>query len=190
MSDIKSKALLYHLTSLNNVEAILTDELKPRALLKNFEDIADHEILDKRRALGLEEYVPFHWFAGNPFDGAVQKAHPDDRFVSITVRRTLAEAQNWKVIPRHPLARDNPIILDYAEGFETIDWGVMNGKDYLDPEGKSICMAECLCPGIVKVTRFHSIFVANSETGQEIVKLLIKQGNRMHVNVNPRMFLA
>lgn len=65
MPNIKNQKLLYHLTSLKNLERILSTGLQPRSKLKGFQEVADHEILQKRAALGLENYVPFHWFARN-----------------------------------------------------------------------------------------------------------------------------
>ena len=53
----------------------------------------------------------------------------------------LASNQNWRIIPRHPLANDNIQLMDYAAGFQAIDWEVMNLRDYHDLHSKSICMA-------------------------------------------------
>nr|WP_261385224.1 DUF4433 domain-containing protein [Pseudomonas grimontii] len=99
MPDIKEQKLLYHLTSLENLSSIFQSGLKPRAQLKAFEDVADAEILKKRQGLALEQYVPFHWFAANPFDGSVQRRRPDAQFVVITVHRNLAIRNNGKSFP-------------------------------------------------------------------------------------------
>ncbi|MBN9096466.1 DarT ssDNA thymidine ADP-ribosyltransferase family protein [Pandoraea pnomenusa] len=144
MPDIKEQKLIYHLTSLGNMPGIFESGLLPRARLRNFEDVADQEIIAGRREYGLENYVPFHWFARNPFDGRVQVDRSGEEFALITIRRSLAERENWKVIPRHPLANAAPQLLDYLPGVDAIDWETMNIRDYRDPECKSICMAECL----------------------------------------------
>ena len=68
MPDIKEQKLLYHLTSIENLSSIFQNGLRSRAHLDAFADVADTEILRKRQALELERYVPFHWFAANPFD--------------------------------------------------------------------------------------------------------------------------
>ena len=115
MSDVKSikdQKLLYHLTSVENLDGIFRDGLKPRAGLSGFKDVADAEILKKRQALQLDNYVPFHWFAKNPFDGSVQRSRPEAQFVLISVYRSTAKQYGWKVIPRHPLAGDSIQLLD------------------------------------------------------------------------------
>lgn len=55
MPNIRDQKLLYHLTSLENLGSILRNGLKPRAQLREFEDVADAEILRKRRGLGLNQ---------------------------------------------------------------------------------------------------------------------------------------
>ncbi|WP_323835150.1 DarT ssDNA thymidine ADP-ribosyltransferase family protein [Photorhabdus africana] len=116
MVNIKAKKLLYHLTSLKNVSSILDSGLKPRSMLKKFHDVADQEIIDNRKEHKLEHYVPFHWFSRNPFAGRVQKDRPDEDFVLITVRRSIAKTGNWKIIPRHPLANTTVELYDYDKG--------------------------------------------------------------------------
>ena len=138
--DVKNKKLLYHLTSIKNLPGILVEGLKARAHLSGFDDVADPEIIDGRKALGLESLVPFHWFAGNPFDGRVQVDRRGETFLLISVRRSLAEQRNWKVIPFHPLASHDIRLLDYRVGFESIDWSVMSERDYHEPNSKSVCM--------------------------------------------------
>lgn len=130
---------MYHLTSITNINGIFAHGLKPRAELQRFEDIADDEIIVGRKYLSLENYVSFHWFARNPFDGRVQKDRPDELFALITVSRTLARDQNWKIIPRHPLPPTDIQLLDYTEGYAAIDWEAMNQRDYQCPFSKSVC---------------------------------------------------
>jgi hypothetical protein len=69
--------------------------------------VADSEILNKRKVFELDRYVPFHWFAANPFDGSVQLSRPKSKFVLISVYRSFAKQNGWKIIPRHPLASDD-----------------------------------------------------------------------------------
>jgi hypothetical protein len=189
MADIETQSLLYHLTDIANLENILTDGLKPRSELQGFSDVADHEILDKRKKLDLENYVPFHFYGRNPFDGGVQVANPDKSFVLITVTRALARDNNWKVIPRHPLADDDIALMDYDEGFAAIDWAKMNEREYNDPESKSVCMAECLSPNTVASSRFLSIFVKDAAIESEVRKLLDKAGVSPHLNINSTLFV-
>jgi len=191
MSDVKSikdQKLLYHLTSVENLDGIFKDGLKPRAGLSGFKDVADAEILKKRQALQLDNYVPFHWFAKNPFDGSVQRNRPEAQFVLISVYRSTAKQYGWKVIPRHPLAGDSIQLLDYEQGFEAIEWDVMSSRDYLDPHCKSICMAECLAPGIVKPDAFFKIFTPSEEVDALCVAKLQAADVNVQTSVNQRMF--
>ncbi|ELZ5940817.1 hypothetical protein U0L13_003071 [Providencia stuartii] len=50
----------------------------------------------------------------------MQKNFPDEKFVLITIKRALAQKENWKIILRHPLAEANIKIYDYNEGFAPI----------------------------------------------------------------------
>lgn len=189
MPDIKDQKLIYHLTSIGNMRSILEVGLLPRSQLDAFEDVADQEIIEGRREHGLEEYVPFHWFARNPFDGRVQADHPDDDFALIAVHRDVAQRENWKVIPRHPLANAVLQLLDYQPGVEAIDWKTMNTRDYHDPECKSICMAECLSPAPVAVGNFFKIFVPNAAVANIVNEMINDLGLELEVRVNPRMFI-
>ncbi|MDD2934799.1 MAG: DarT ssDNA thymidine ADP-ribosyltransferase family protein [Methylotenera sp.] len=190
MADIKVQMLLYHLTSISNIGLILAEGLKPRSELVSFEDVADQEIIASRRHLSLEDYVPFHWFARNPFDGRVQADRPDELFVLITVRRTLAVTENWKIIPHHPLAAANIELMDYAEGFAVIDWDAMNNRDYHDPHSKSVCMAECLSPTTVSPVNFFKIFVPCDASAASVEQEKLRHGERVEVTVNGHMFLS
>ena len=165
MSDanIREKYFVYHLTSVENLDGIFKEGLKPRASLENFTDVADSEILRKRKALNLDRYVPFHWFAANPFDGRVQLSRPKEKFVLISVFRSFAKQNDWKIIPRHPLADDAIQLLDYNAGFEAINWQLMSTRDYQNPECKSVCMAECLSPEVVNPKNFSRIYAPNDE---------------------------
>lgn len=189
MPEIQDQKLLYHLTSIKNLEGILKEGIKPRSQLDGFEDIADSEILQKRFTLGLESFVPFHWFARNPFDGGVQKARPNEDFVIITVRRSLASNQNWKVIPRHPLANDNIEVLDYVEGFQSIDWQAMNQRAYNEAYSKSVCMAECLSPITVPVSSFFKIYVPDTTAQEYVLEKSDRLTIAVSVEINEHMFL-
>ncbi|HHS7810122.1 MULTISPECIES: DarT ssDNA thymidine ADP-ribosyltransferase family protein [Pseudomonas] len=188
VKSIKDQKLLYHLTSVENLDGIFRDGLKPRAGLSGFKDVADAEILKKRQALQLDNYVPFHWFAKNPFDGSVQRSRPEAQFVLISVYRSTAKQYGWKVIPRHPLAGDSIQLLDYEQGFEAIEWDVMSSRDYLDPHCKSICMAECLAPGVVKPDAFFKIFTPSEEVDALCVAKLQTADVNVQTSVNQRMF--
>jgi len=189
MADYKNKKLIYHLTALGNIPSILEKGLLPRNQLTDFRDVADKAIIDKRQGLVLEGHVPFHWFVNNPFDGVVQKTHKETPFALIAVRRDLAARKNWKVLPRHPLANSQMELLDYAAGFEAIEWEVMNQRDYHDANCKSVCMAECLAPGPVPVAQFFAIYVPNEALEQKIRMWANRMGVAVKLDVNENMFL-
>lgn len=190
MSSIKNGKLFYHLTDVDNLESIFQNGLLSRSNLNEFSDVADSEIIDSRRQLQLEQYVPFHFYAGSPFDGRVQLDNRDKSFVLITVRRDHAQAQGWKVIPKHPLANGSIEIMDYGPGLAAINWELMDQRDYHDDDCRSVCMAECLSPTSVPANRFFSIFVQNS-TELDLVSKFVR-ANRLdcHVNINPNMFVS
>ena len=168
MRNYRHKKLVYHLTSLANLENILECGLLPRSQLdlELVDDVADSEILSSRQRQNLADFVPFHFFPDNPFDRVVQSNtdNKDKSFILITVARTFAKNNGWKVIPRHPLAAPEPSILDYDSGIESIDWDAMNRRDYKDNHSKMVCMAECLSPDPVSHMQFQSIYVPNEET--------------------------
>lgn len=187
MTDIREQKLIYHLTDVENISSVLDRGLLPRAQLREFSDVADPEILQVRQKMSLEQRVPFHFFAKNPFDGRVKQDHPTLKFALIAVKRSTARASNWSVIPRHPLAGGGIQLMNYHDGFEAIDWKKMNERNYADSECKSICMAECLAPGSVKPELFSNIFVYDEETRVRVHGLVVSRGLDIYVNVNPSM---
>lgn len=190
LAGIEQQKLLYHLTSIKNIGSILERGHKPRAKLRKFKDVADSEIIVDRKVLSLDRYVPFHWFARNPFDGRVQVDRPDESFVLISVYRALAKRENWKIIPCHPLAGSDIELLDYAEGLDAIDWDAMNRRDYGDPYSKSVCMAECLSPRIIGPDEFSRIFVRDDASAARVERLKTKFGVSVDVTVNENMFVT
>ncbi|MDZ7921881.1 DarT ssDNA thymidine ADP-ribosyltransferase family protein [Rhodoferax sp.] len=189
MADYKSKKLIYHLTALKNIPSILEKGLLPRNQLTDFQDVADMAIIEKRQGLVLEGYVPFHWFVNNPFDGIIQRTYRDTSFALIAVKRELAARKNWKFLPRHPLANSGMELLDYAAGFEAIDWETMNQRDYHDPNCKSVCMAECLAPGSVPVSQFFAIYVRDTTIERKVRTCANRHGVTVGIDVNENMFL-
>ena len=53
-------------------------------------DIADTEIIARRKELGILEYVPFHFYEKTAFTGSVYDANPDIAFCTITILREYA----------------------------------------------------------------------------------------------------
>lgn len=189
MANIKEQKLIYHLTAIDNLPSILSQGLLPRSRISEFRDVADALILQDRERLGLENFVPFHFFARNPFDGRVQSSHPGVNFVLIAVNRSLAKSLGWKIVPKHPLAGggEGIVVMPYQEGFEAINWELMNRRDYADAECKNVCMAECLSPGPVDAKYFSTIFVKDN-AAQLQVQQMLPRGLPVFITVNQQMF--
>lgn len=173
----KNGKLLYHLTSISNLESILDEGLLPRGYCEDFKDIADEEIIECREKHGLLNYTPFHFFGGTPFAGAVQLAHKDERFIYITVGRSLASHNKFKIIPAHPLSIEEVRLFDYEEGMSEIDWDLLGKRDYSDIECKNACMAECLTDLIVPADCFHTIFTKNEEDKERVLEICREKYN-------------
>ena len=189
IDDIRSKKLLYHLTSLRNLRSIIAQGLLPRANLDSFVDVADPEIIANRQGLNLEQKVPFHFFAKNPFDGRVQRDHPGEQFVLIAVHRSIASEMGWQIIPTHPLGGGEIQLLGYDAGMAAIEWDVMNTRDYSNQHCKCVCMAECLSPGPVSVRSFHAIYVKDEDAQRQVLEMMRGLDAAPHVNVMPSMFV-
>jgi hypothetical protein len=164
----KDGKLLYHMTPIKNLNGIFKDgKLKPRSELEsaNFNDTANHEILDKRKAADLDKYVPFHFFMNGPYDGSVRKAHPDESFAYICVyRETIKE--KCGIIVGHPLHSEKIEIKSWNDGIELIDWKLIEKRDYHDEECKQMCMSEAVHKGALSLEYVQSIRVPKKYIGK------------------------
>lgn len=185
----KDGRLLYHLTSLRNLEGIIMNGLQPRSRAQGFENVADMDIVDGREKLGLNDYTPFHFFPGSPFAGAVQKAHPTTDFVYLTISRS--KAINFKVVPSHPLNYQGDL-LSWDEGLSSISWEVMAQRNYNNHICKEVCMAEAVFKGSIQLQHFHCVYVKNEEVKKKVEYLFTKHSciGIAFVNVNQYMFLS
>ncbi|WP_046181190.1 DarT ssDNA thymidine ADP-ribosyltransferase family protein [Domibacillus tundrae] len=191
--EIRNKHMLYHLTSLENITGILLKGLCPRNILRSFEDVADPEIIDFRGRNGLNDYVPFHFFSKNPFDGRVQKDYPDTNFIYVCVYRTFAQRNNFRIIPTHPIAMgDNLFLYDYNEGMEQIDWDTMEETNYQDTYCRQVCMAESLSDCIIYPNDFCAIYVKDEATSEFVKRLTLGKLGRIpfNIRVNTSMFVS
>lgn len=197
--NIEHGKLLYHLTDLDNLESIIINGLLPRKMCKNFKfsDVADPDIISFREEHELDEYVPFHFFPQNPFDGRVQLDNPDHEFVFICLQRDNAAFNNFKIIPQHPCSMDPFKMYDYEEGMGIIDWDTMNSRQFkkTDPNSDycaNVCMAECIFNGAIPAQHFQSIRVQNDITAEVVGKMLNNHGvnnTPPYVNVQPSWFI-
>ena len=189
MTSIKYQRFIYHLTDIENLPSILQNGLQPRSALTNFSNVADPEILTSRALHGLDNYVPFHFFARSPFDGAVQLTYRHITFVLIAIDRNFAQASNWSIIPKHPLSLETIELLNYVDGIRAIDWDAMDKRDYKDPHSHSVCMAECLSPSTVSSNSFVSIYVKDNVSYERVNAMLQAANISCYVNINAYMFV-
>lgn len=187
----KNGKLLYHLVSLINFESILSEGLKPRNQVKQFQDIADKDIIIHREKNNLNGLVPFHFFAKTPFAGKVLQNNPEQEFIYITVNREMAKSHGFKILTQHPLSLEYCTLFDYDEGFQKIDWDLMQKRDYLDHDCKMVCMAECLSPVVVSHNFFSTIYVRNKDVEQivrNICQEVLENKWKFYISVNEDMF--
>lgn len=178
---IRQGKLLYHLTKLSNLDSIIEHGLVSRKTMKDnglqFFDIADRAIISKRTTLGLDEYTPFHFHPYSSFDVAVKSTYSNEEFIYICIKRDLAQSNDFKILPRHPLNSEQSFQLyDYNEGFEKIDWDKMHARGAEDSYTKGVKMAECLTSLNIPAKHFHCIYVKNEETQMIVKKKLMSGG--------------
>ena len=97
-------------------------------------------------------------------------------------------ARSWRVLPKHPLARQEFRFYDYQECFDLIDWGLMDTRDYSDADCKSVCIAECLAPDPVGVADFFKIYVPTDQIQKAVLGKLARRSLGLEVTVNQGMF--
>lgn len=167
LSDVKHKKLLYHLTSLDNIESIILNGIVSRASLIDmrvgFYDVANVQIMNKRTTLGLDKYVPFHFHPYSSFDVAVKRLHPDKNFLYLCVQRSFAEQNQFLILPKHPLSTEECVLYKYDRGFDMVDWDVMSQPGN-DEYSKQVKMAECLSQRRVPMSCINQIIVRDDRT--------------------------
>lgn len=188
--------LLYHITHIDNMPSILQHGLMSRKMLNqygftDFVDIADQKIIGKRENYknALSEYVLFHFYSKNPFDGDVCKKYGSQNMVIITIKRSLHHSKEMFIIPSHPLDKDEPDIYPYEEGFNLVKWEILDrttGRDYHNSEIKKACMAECIIKRRISPEDFAIIFVPNENVKSRIDAM--KKTASITVRVNRNMF--
>lgn len=187
--------LLYHITHLSNMPSIMERGLLPRKALQNngvrFTDIADPDIISKREKYkeALSNYVLFHFYAKNPFDGAVCKKYGSENMAIITIRRDLYKKHRFFIIPSHPLDNDTPEIYPYEEGLSHVRWDILDmkdGRDYHNSEIRKACMAECVMEYKIPINAFFCIYVSN-ENAKHLIES-IPNGESVNIKVAPAMF--
>ena len=189
MGKIREGKLLYHLTQLSNLDSIISHDLVPRSVLEQhgvfFSDVADSEIMRKRRAFGLDAYIPFHFHPYSSFDVAVKNSYDED-FVYICISRIFARSNGFLILPKHPLSAHEVILMEYDDGMDAIDWDAMERSSTESEYIKNVRMAECLTQDPIPVTSFISIAVKDMETKRVVEeKLQYIPGQKPFVNIMP-----
>lgn len=194
MPSPKEGKLLYHLTHLNNMESIIRRGLMSRnALHGEFVDTADPEIIAHRHeyTVDLSNYVPFHFFVRNPYDGAVCKKHGAENMAIIAIFRPKDNAPGYYVVPNHPLS-GSPEFLPYQEGFEKVNWDLLdhNSRDrnYADPVVRHACMAECDVDRVIPASEFCFVYVKTEAGRDRILKMAGADQIQNKLRVSPHMF--
>lgn len=185
--------LLYHITHIDNIPSILEHGLLSREELENlnnttFKDIADQSIIEKRKEQALENYVLFHFFSKNPFDGIVCRTHRSENMAIIAIYRSLHKKQKFYIIPVHPLDKEEPEIFPYEEGFEKVKWEILDNvkeRDYHVREIKNACMAECLSSERIDPDEIAYIYVYNEKVKRNLIsKISSEYIDKISVNKN------
>ena len=173
----KDQKFIYHLTAIKNLESILENGLgcRKRVVTKDYDfcDVANTEIIQKRTESDLDKYVPFHWRSKTPFAGDVLKRNRDTEFCYILVRRDIAKDNGFKIIPTHPL-HGSLELYDYDEGFNRINWDLMDTKNYSDEECKETSMAECLSAKTVSSKLFDKICVKDDDGYNKVYNIIAR----------------
>lgn len=132
--------------------------------------------LFKREVLGLDGYIPFHFHPYSAFDVAVKKTHVGEEMIYICITRILARRNNFRILPKHPLALEECQLYNYDEGFEMIDWDILTRVGQNDEDARQIKMAECLSPLVIPVDAFQCIYVSSKETENKVADMLKQKG--------------
>lgn len=181
----KTGKLLYHLTKLSNLESIIQQGMLPRKfILENrikFGDIADGQIISKRQELGLDKYTPFHFHPYSAFDVAVKHTYHGENMIYLCISRELARANDFKILPKHPLSVQECKLYNYDEGFALIDWDTMMETNREDDYAKQVKMAECLTEKRILIQAFTCMYVPSQDVKNEVIKIL----ERNNVNFPP-----
>ncbi len=177
---VKEGKLLYHLTRLSNLDSIIEHGLVSRKLVKDngvrFSDIANQEIISKRKGLGLDGFTPFHFHPYSSFDVAVKNTYLDEDFIYICISREDAKSNEFKILPRHPLNIEECTLYEYEEGFHKIDWDTMHTHGTDDTYTKNVKMAECLTEKTIPAQYFQCICVKDERTKKIVEDKLRAKG--------------
>ena len=166
----------------------------------SFVDTADQNILKERERLNLSQFIPFHFHIHTAYDTAVKNVNYSTVFIYLCLKRDVARNNNFKILPIHPASNDRPILYDYDEGFNKIDWKTMELtiEDLISTEAsdndlnyhKQVRMAECLSPYIIPINLFQSIKVKDQGCYNYVSSILRKYciNPSPYIDISENMF--
>lgn len=176
MTPIRDRKCIYHLTALENLNSIIGNGLLSRKSLAQFNmsffDVANREIIEKRKSLNIVDCVPFHFHTYTDFAVSVQ--HQDSKkFIFLAIYKNKAREKGFLIIPKHPLSCESHEIYDYDMGIMQINWDIMELTREQDGYDSSVRMAECLSNHCdLKISDINIIFVPNVEIEQSVHDIL------------------
>lgn len=202
LATVKTGKLLYHLTDIKNLPSIIKHGLLSRMELQKtitkFSDIANPEIIIKRKNTNLDRYIPLHFHPYSAFDTIVKRSNPKKDFIYLCITRDFARQQRFLILPKHPLSKidyDTCSPLPYDEGFNNIDWDTMSktNEQLRDNENyaKQVKMAECLANRPIKIEEFFCIYTKNDKNQKKVEEMLIKnsQFGKPYIICPPYVFI-
>lgn len=192
----KTQSLLYHLTELDNLDSIIKYGMLPRKTILEqnikFENVANMEIISKRKQLNLDIYTPFHFHPYSAFDVAVKHTYYGHDMIYMCITRELAKLKDFKILPKHPLSMDECMLYSYNEGFNKIDWDTLMEKNHTDEYAKHVKMAECLTEKTIPIEHFTCIYVQSEEVKEKVLDILNENSKDFpppYINVQKYFFL-
>lgn len=176
MTPIRDRKCIYHLTTLENLNSIIDNGLLSRKSLAqfnmSFSDVADREIIEKRKSLNIVDCVPFHFHTYTDFDVLVQHQY-SKKFIFLAIYKNKAREKGFLIIPKHPLSCDPHEIFNYDIGITQINWDIMELTREQDGYDSKVRMAECLSNHCdLDISDINIIFVPNAEIEQSVHDIL------------------
>lgn len=176
MTPIRDRKCIYHLTALDNLNSIIDNGLLSRKSLAqcnmSFADVADREIIEKRKSLNIVDCVPFHFHTYTDFDVCVQHQHSKE-FIFLAIFKNKARDKGFLIIPKHPLSCESHEIFAYDKGITQINWDIMELTREQDGYDSRVRMAECLSNHCdLDISDINIIFVPNAEIEQSVHDIL------------------
>jgi len=204
--NVLSKYSLYHISSLENLESILSEGILSHNLSmeKNPKRISDREIVKYRKGKKIKSgytltyYANFYFRPKNIVFYRILKenenTHTKENIIVFEIN--LDTSSNDIFVSDTNCAR-NASTIDYLPAhdiFSSIDDMMTKPScfdDKLSEKEKHMFTAECLIPGKVEVSNIHTIHVQNEYVEDEI-KHMIKHDfphlKNIKVKKNPKMF--